>query len=324
LAKVYCGVARDTLREHRVAEDLDLSVAFWLVAAQAGDLEAMSTVANYYEGTLTTPSIEPSYKSAVSWYQALVTEHEKLADDADLSEDDFELHRILAKMALLYEQGGKGLTRSAARAYELYNDAAAAAEEMMKSKLANKYYEKAAELEAEAENEAPPASPAVSAAESDAQWSVNKLVFHGPGDVLESLADTLLEGLDANAPTAVANFRNAYSMYKTAVQQEVEAEMGESAVKTWVCMCTLKIGKDGEVTRVLPERMRYLSDNGLHVRLAGALRNVSGHIEAMQYVLHMAHEDADVWVENEPLNKAGCYETCTLFEMQQHWSNLAA
>ena len=32
------------------------------------DLEAMSTVANYYEGTLTTPSIEPSYKSAVSWY----------------------------------------------------------------------------------------------------------------------------------------------------------------------------------------------------------------------------------------------------------------
>ena len=36
LAKVFCGVARDTLREHRVAEDLDRSVAFWLVAAQAG------------------------------------------------------------------------------------------------------------------------------------------------------------------------------------------------------------------------------------------------------------------------------------------------
>jgi len=53
------------------------------------------------------------------------------------------------------------------------------------------------------------------------------------------------------------NCRNAYSMYKTAVQKEVEAEMGESGVKTWVCMCTLRIGKDGEVTRVLPERMRY-------------------------------------------------------------------
>lgn len=51
---------------------------------------------------------------------------------------------------------------------------------------------------------------------------------------------------------------------------------------------------------------------------------VRGYAQAMQYVLHMAHEDADVWVENEPLNKAGCYETCTLFEMQQHWSNLAA
>jgi hypothetical protein len=73
---------------------------------------------------------------------ALVQRHEQLDESADLSEDDFELHRILAKTAALHEIGGFGLARSARTAYDLYSQAAEVAEEMMKSKLASKYYDK--------------------------------------------------------------------------------------------------------------------------------------------------------------------------------------
>ena len=44
----------------------------------------------------------------------------------------------------------------------------------------------------------------------------------------------------------------------------------------------------------------------------------------MQYVLHMTKEDAEEWLATEPLAKAGCYESIEIYEMQQHWSNIAA
>ena len=49
-------------------------------------------------------------------YLALVSKHEELCENADLAEDDFELHSILAKIGTLYEQGGYGLKRSAKKA----------------------------------------------------------------------------------------------------------------------------------------------------------------------------------------------------------------
>ena len=48
--------------------------------------------------------------------------HEELEETAELEEDNFELHRILAKMGALYEQGGPGLARSARKAYTLFNE----------------------------------------------------------------------------------------------------------------------------------------------------------------------------------------------------------
>ena len=116
MAKVYSGISRDVLREHTVAEDNGKAYAFWLAAAQGGSLEAMSAVASYLDGSLLSPAVQTSYKDAVSWYIALVSKHEELCENADLAEDDFELHSILAKIGSLYEQGGYGLKRSAIKA----------------------------------------------------------------------------------------------------------------------------------------------------------------------------------------------------------------
>ena len=144
LAKVYAGVSRDVLREHIVEEDVGTAFKYWLAAAKGGDLEAMNTVANYYDGTFSSPAVATSYREAASWYEALVRRHEELDESADLAEDEFELHCILAKLAGLYEVGGFDLRRSARRALALYSQAAEAAEDHMKSKLAAKYYEKVA------------------------------------------------------------------------------------------------------------------------------------------------------------------------------------
>ena len=43
-----------------------------------------------------------------------------------------------------------------------------------------------------------------------------------------------------------------------------------------------------------------------------------------EYVLHMSKEDALAWLDKEPLSAAGCYASVDVFEMQQHWSNIAA
>uniref|UniRef100_A0A914VVC8 Uncharacterized protein n=1 Tax=Plectus sambesii TaxID=2011161 RepID=A0A914VVC8_9BILA len=60
---------------------------------------------------------------------------------------------ILQKMAELYRRGGYGLAKNAQRAGELYNEAAEAAMEAMKGKLANKMYQMAEEAFAEIEEE---------------------------------------------------------------------------------------------------------------------------------------------------------------------------
>jgi hypothetical protein len=52
----------------------------WLRGAEAGDLEAMYQVANYYEGTLVAAAAPTSYKTAVSWYETLMRKHEELAE----------------------------------------------------------------------------------------------------------------------------------------------------------------------------------------------------------------------------------------------------
>jgi len=100
------------------------------------------------------PAARQSFKDATAWLHKLVHNHEALEDDGHGAEDEeFEMHRILAKLAGMYGAGGHGLKRSAAKAAELYNEAAGAAEMHMKAKVASKYYELAAEFEVEEEEE---------------------------------------------------------------------------------------------------------------------------------------------------------------------------
>ena len=61
------------MQEYRVQEDPEKAFSFWLTAAKAGNLEAMSQVANYYDGTFSVPNLEVDYKQAVSWYAPLST-----------------------------------------------------------------------------------------------------------------------------------------------------------------------------------------------------------------------------------------------------------
>jgi hypothetical protein len=80
MAKLYAGIARNTLRDHKVTENPDAAFGHWLRGAEAGDLEAMYQVANYYEGSLVAPAAPTCYKTAVSWYETLMRKHEELAE----------------------------------------------------------------------------------------------------------------------------------------------------------------------------------------------------------------------------------------------------
>ena len=40
---------------------------------------------SFYDGTFSCPTVDKSYKEAVSWYNALVSKHEELSETADLA-----------------------------------------------------------------------------------------------------------------------------------------------------------------------------------------------------------------------------------------------
>ena len=74
------GDKRGTLRDHKETENPDAAFGYWLRDAEAGDLEVMYQVVNYYEGTLVPASVPTSYKTAVRWYETLMRKHEELAE----------------------------------------------------------------------------------------------------------------------------------------------------------------------------------------------------------------------------------------------------
>ncbi|CAJ0585785.1 unnamed protein product, partial [Mesorhabditis spiculigera] len=125
------------------AEDFDKDVEefsfdMMLSAAEMGDRGAILFVAEAYEtGNNMGKRGEISYTSAIFWLEKSLG----FADDEEGTEQHRPRHELLANMARLYQEGGYGLDGDLTRAYELYNEAAEAAMENMKGKLANKYYE---------------------------------------------------------------------------------------------------------------------------------------------------------------------------------------
>jgi elongation factor 2 kinase len=97
------------------------------------------------------------YSEAVRWYQKALecSATDSCSDDGGDSVFGSEVapadpdHTILSRMAELYRSGGLGLEKDPQRSGDLYTEAAEAAMNAMKGKLANKFYMLAEEAWAE-------------------------------------------------------------------------------------------------------------------------------------------------------------------------------
>ena len=99
------------------------------------------------------------YSEAVKWYQrALECTNDPNDGDGDsvfgseIAPADPD-HAILSRMAELYRSGGLGLEKDPQKSGDLYSEAAEAAMNAMKGKLANKFYMLAEEVWAEVPDE---------------------------------------------------------------------------------------------------------------------------------------------------------------------------
>lgn len=105
--------------------------------------------------TVTTHRTQ-DYSEAVRWYQrALECTTDSCSDNDGDSVFGSEVapadpdHTILSRMAEMYRSGGPGLEKDPQKSGDLYTEAAEAAMNAMKGKLANKFYMLAEEAWAE-------------------------------------------------------------------------------------------------------------------------------------------------------------------------------
>ncbi|XP_029495867.1 eukaryotic elongation factor 2 kinase isoform X3 [Oncorhynchus nerka] len=119
---------------------------FLLQAAEAGDRHCMILVARAFDtGIILSPDRSQDWKEAVSWYNCALnmTDYDE-GGEFDGMQDE-PLYLLLAREAEMYQEGGHGLDRDPQRAGDLFTQAADAAMEAMKGRLANQYYMKAEE-----------------------------------------------------------------------------------------------------------------------------------------------------------------------------------
>ena len=114
----------------------------------------------FFVGFSPTTYRTQDYSEAVRWYQrALECTTDSSSDDDGDSVFGSEVapadpdHAILARMADMYRSGGYGLEKDPQRSGDLYTEAAEAAMNAMKGKLANKFYMLAEEAWAEVPEE---------------------------------------------------------------------------------------------------------------------------------------------------------------------------
>uniref|UniRef100_A0A8C1L7S2 Eukaryotic elongation factor 2 kinase n=1 Tax=Cyprinus carpio TaxID=7962 RepID=A0A8C1L7S2_CYPCA len=119
---------------------------FLLQAAEAGDRPSMILVARALDTGLNLPSDRAvDWKHAVYWYDSAL----KMTDYDEGGEfdgmQDEPRYLLLARLAEMYQEGGHNLDADPQRAGDLFTEAADAAMEAMKGRLANQYYMKAEE-----------------------------------------------------------------------------------------------------------------------------------------------------------------------------------
>ncbi|KFV02851.1 Eukaryotic elongation factor 2 kinase [Tauraco erythrolophus] len=119
---------------------------YLLRAAEAGDRPSMILVARAYDTGVNLGSDRvQDWKEALYWYNAALnmTDYDE-GGEYDGTQDE-PRYLLLAREAEMLMTGGFHLNKDPQRSGELYTEAAEAAMEAMKGRLANQYYEKAEE-----------------------------------------------------------------------------------------------------------------------------------------------------------------------------------
>uniref|UniRef100_A0A8C7VNA7 Eukaryotic elongation factor 2 kinase n=1 Tax=Oncorhynchus mykiss TaxID=8022 RepID=A0A8C7VNA7_ONCMY len=119
---------------------------FLLQAAEAGHRSCMILVARAFDtGINLSPDRSQDWKEAMRWYNCALnmTDYDE-GGEFDGMQDE-PCYQLLAREAEMYQEGGHSLDPDPQRAGDLFTEAADAAMEAMKGRLANQYYMKAEE-----------------------------------------------------------------------------------------------------------------------------------------------------------------------------------
>ncbi|MGH0161893.1 UNVERIFIED_CONTAM: hypothetical protein FKN15_042038 [Acipenser sinensis] len=119
---------------------------YLLQAAEAGDRPSMIFVSRAFDSGVTLPPDRSrDWKEAVRWYNMALnmTDYDEGGEYDGMQDEPHYL--LLAREAEMYMEGGFGLEPDPQKAGELFTEAADAAMEALKGRLANQYYMKAEE-----------------------------------------------------------------------------------------------------------------------------------------------------------------------------------
>ncbi|XP_059386539.1 eukaryotic elongation factor 2 kinase-like isoform X2 [Carassius carassius] len=149
LGRCYLQLPHHILPEFELEASVENSkrgFCLLLQAAEAGDRPSMILVARALDTGLNLPSDRAmDWKHAVYWYDSAL----KMTDYDEGGEfdgmQDEPRYLLLARLAEMYQEGGNNLDADPQRAGDLFTEAADAAMEAMKGRLANKYYMQAEE-----------------------------------------------------------------------------------------------------------------------------------------------------------------------------------
>ncbi|KAK7502009.1 hypothetical protein BaRGS_00006761 [Batillaria attramentaria] len=157
MARLHLGLPRDVLvncTAKQTEENVDVGLDYMMQAAEAGDRSAMIYMARAFDtGDNLGTRRSRSWEDAVHWYdEALHTEQHDESGEFDSTMED-PPYLLMARQAEIYLEGGYGLEKDPQTAGDLYTQAAEAATEAMKGRLANKYFMLAEEAWAQVEDE---------------------------------------------------------------------------------------------------------------------------------------------------------------------------
>jgi len=149
LARIALQLPNDVLPDITLEpslENTDMGLDFMQLAALAGDRGAIIVLAKAYDSGEGLGSRSRSWVKAASWYTSAIGTESSDEDGHYDGTMDNPTYQLLARLAEMYRDGGYELQVDAAKAAELFTQAAESAMTAMKGRLANKFYCLAEEL----------------------------------------------------------------------------------------------------------------------------------------------------------------------------------